>query len=69
MTGPHLPLEEPTTPEEFHDALRWVVYAAQANDVDVRGGWSVGRREGRGGPCVDIEVTEVAEQSSITEDE
>jgi hypothetical protein len=49
-----------TTEEEFHEALRRLVLEADANDVDVRGGWPIVDGD-RGW---DLEIVETAGRST-----
>lgn len=51
-----------TTEEDFHEALRALVVEADANGVDVRGGWPVFRDDDSA--AWDVEVTGVTQRST-----
>lgn len=57
MTTPASPADEPTTTEEFHTELRQLVRRAEANGVDVEGGWACS--DGTGSSMWDVEIVEV----------
>ncbi len=58
MTSASNGVSGPTTDEEFHDRLRQLVRAAEANGVDVAGGWEC-RTTSPDHPDWDIEITEI----------
>lgn len=58
MTSTSDEIGDPMTDEEFHDQLRQLIRTAEANGVDVAGGWEC-RNTSPDHSDWDIEITEV----------